>query len=872
MPPLPRPPPETHSETSTSVVEPFAPPEISAVSEPPPSAKGPARSLELRLGTFWAPRVGIVVLLTGLVLVGNLAYQNLGPLGKVMLLYLASGLLLGAGWWWQRREMKETLKNYAQVLFAGGLAALYFTTYAAHHVDTLRVIQSPLLDGVLLLGCAGFMVGIADRKKSEVLAFFAVGLAYYSSVITRVSSFTLYSNLLLAITSVVFLARNRWVAVSFGSLLATYAAYCFWRFFDGSAWHWASPGEGLWFGIWFLASYWMVFSAAVFLSGGGKFTTQDRAGLLTLNNGAFFTLFLLTMLQVRQSGFWKFSLIYGTVLLVLAEAARRLLPAEPLTKNAYLTQGLLLVTVGFISKFAGLQLAMILAAESVVLLILGQQRKNLVLVTGAYISAALAIGWGIDGMRQNDSAGVILSIGLGAMMVVNTILAHRQTVSSQDALRPQPSYFMVLGLIAWGVATFNNTTREQFPLALAIEGLLLTGSIYIFRIREIPLLAQGYVVLAQSAWIFNAVDAPQSSPWWSAALVLAVSFLLSHWWQKQSILKLRSQQIGQFLQGLYGLAIVGVLYFWFGAKVNPPEWLVLSAALGLGLTTYGVITRAWLLAACAQIFVVVTAAQYAWQMYEHQPDWRLPLAPIAVIGLLSFGTLQWFRNRPEADPQIRQPLLGLAMVYRWAALAMSIAWVWEYIPAQQRIWVLLLLGFGVFLWAGWRGGTEAMLFGAVYSATGLVLFWHPMFETPKVYWPNLAGILLLLAQQRIAQHLPDRYRLDRRVQAGVIFVGSLSLWLYLSWWVLKNASGFYLTASWSLLALALFACGIALRERVYRWLGLGILACALGRIVIFDVWKLETVYRILSFMALGIALLVLGYVYSRFQEKIREWL
>jgi uncharacterized membrane protein len=53
---------------------------------------------------------------------------------------------------------------------------------------------------------------------------------------------------------------------------------------------------------------------------------------------------------------------------------------------------------------------------------------------------------------------------------------------------------------------------------------------------------------------------------------------------------------------------------------------------------------------------------------------------------------------------------------------------------------------------------------------------------------------------------------------------------------------------------------------------LGLLGCSLGRIVIFDVWKLQTFYRILSFMALGIVLLVLGYIYSKYQEKIKEWL
>ena len=76
----------------------------------------------------------------------------------------------------------------------------------------------------------------------------------------------------------------------------------------------------------------------------------------------------------------------------------------------------------------------------------------------------------------------------------------------------------------------------------------------------------------------------------------------------------------------------------------------------------------------------------------------------------------------------------------------------------------------------------------------------------------------------------------------------------------------------SMLALAFFTASIALRERIYRYLGLGVLAGALGRVVIIDVWKLEPLYRILSFMALGIVLLVLGFIYNKYQEKLKEWL
>ncbi len=176
------------------------------ISSTPPAPKS---SFALQLGTYWLVRIRAVLVLTGLAFFGNLAYQKMGAGGKVSLLYLASGLLLGAGAWWQRKAASESLHNFAQVLFAGGLAAVYFTTYAAHHVPTLQVIGSALLDGLLLFGWAGYIAWVADRRKSELLALLATGLAYCASVITPVGNFTLLSNLVLTITAVVFLVRNR---------------------------------------------------------------------------------------------------------------------------------------------------------------------------------------------------------------------------------------------------------------------------------------------------------------------------------------------------------------------------------------------------------------------------------------------------------------------------------------------------------------------------------------------------------------------------------------------------------------------------------------------------------------------------------------
>jgi hypothetical protein len=1217
----------------------------------------------MRLGTFWLVRVGIVVLLTSLVFFGNLAYHTyiskLGPPGKIGLLYFASGLLLGFGAWWQRKAAKEALQNYAQVLFAGGLAAVYFTTYAAHHIDRLRIIASPTLDGSLLLIWAGFIVWIADRKKSQVLALFAVLLAWYSSVITTVGLFTLYSNLVLTIAAVFFLVRNRWATLSFVSLGATYAAYGYWRFCNGQEWHWALPGTNLWTGAQFLIAYWVVFTAAVFLSKDAAFKGQNRASLLTSNNGAFFILFLLTMFKVHHHKFWQFGIIYGTALLGLAGLAKWVLADERITRDSYLTQGLMLATVGIISHpdLAGLNLALILATESVILLATGQMRKNLILLIGGYVTSTLAVGWGVDGLQLHDPHGLWLGAGLGGLMTVNALLAHRHLLTARQpneehappkdstiwSLRPQPSFFTVLSLVAWLAVTWNNAAREDFtlilsaeagvlilsiyalrvpeislfglaylclgqavwsydvflgtlsmpwwnpilmltlnlfiaqwwqrqktlklapdsdfafpsprnialagkslvllaatalavryaggwhletvivnttlgiwlpiilgamilfdgmlhhwqqppeipakmrllpsyatilallvwlgvtwhhvpreifPVSLAIEGCVLVLSIYLLRVPEVTVLSQLYLAFAQGVWAYEVFMHQTQSPWWSLPVMIAVNIGIAHWWRSQKVLRLAASEafdwaeieqlatlgkglvlatatcqavrfaggwqlehsttnplvgfwlpvsvggltlldawlhhkrepgcardalrlwpsfstslalvvwlgvtwhhtaiqnfplvlaleavaltlsiyalkmpeisllgqayllIAQFAwvshfgfdhgtlpawwnpilliaislgtshwwqkqratsldrrvnlvwQGAYSLAIVGVLYFWLSAQIQAPTWLMLTAALGIVFTAYGAFTRSWLLAAAGQIFIGVSVFQFALQIGNRKPAWYFPIATLAALAFLSWSAVHWLSDRPQVQQRVREPVLGLAMIYRWLALLLSLCWVAKYVPDREFVWVYLTLGFVLFLLGGWRKLPEAFLWSATYSIAGLGCFWFPPHESSIVYFPNLLALLLLLVEQQLAKRHSARAPFPAQAQAAAIVAGGLSLWFLLTRWVIEIAERHQeryglLTASWSVFALLLFLCGMPLRERLYRWMGLAVLACSLGRAALFDVWKLEAVYRVLSFAALGVVLLVLGFLYTKYQEKIKEWL
>src|SRR5258708_28377354 len=100
--------------------------------------------------------------------------------------------------------------------------------------------------------------------------------------------FALYVNLVLTAAAVFFLIRNRWATLTFGSLCATYAAYGFWRFYHQGIWHWATPEEGLWTGIYCLMCYSLLFTAAVFLCATHQFKRKIVPFLSALQHPCVF--------------------------------------------------------------------------------------------------------------------------------------------------------------------------------------------------------------------------------------------------------------------------------------------------------------------------------------------------------------------------------------------------------------------------------------------------------------------------------------------------------------------------------------------------------------------------------------------------------
>jgi hypothetical protein len=486
----------------------------------------------------------------------------------------------------------------------------------------------------------------------------------------------------------------------------------------------------------------------------------------------------------------------------------------------------------------------------------------------AYASGAGAVGWWLATASRFDLTGLEAGAAIGAMLLLNACRAHRESVASPQLLRPEPTAWVVAALAAWLGATWYNSTEAHLPLVLTAEAVALTFSIYALRIREVTLLGQLFLVVAQLAWLFHFQR--ETPPWWNPLAIIAVTIGLSHWWQHQKSVPVNRDgfAIGA---GIYALAAGGVAVVWLHPLVGAPGWLVLTSLLAAGVTVYGLVTRAWAVAIAGQIFLAIGAWEFVRQLVGERPEWYFPLAPLALLGAFSLGTVMWFASKGEEAPA-RKPLLQVALVYRWLALAMSLLWVWDYVGERQRVWAYMAAAALVFAAGMWRNSREGLAAAAVYAAASLALLWGHENLAMDIYVPNLMSLLALLVMQQLLRRLAARQPVTEEIHGAVVLVAGASLWRYLSCWTEQAGGGFTVTMTWAGLAVAVFAAGMLLHERFYRWFGLGVLATAVGRVVLVDVWKQEPAYRVMTFMALGVALLVVGFLYNKYQEKIRQWL
>ena len=90
--------------------------------------------------------------------------------------------------------------------------------------------------------------------------------------------------------------------------------------------------------------------------------------------------------------------------------------------------------------------------------------------------------------------------------------------------------------------------------------------------------------------------------------------------------------------------------------------------------------------------------------------------------------------------------------------------------------------------------------------------------------------------------------------------------------MLHDTSASLLTVAWALFGLALLVAGFVSGEAILRRSGLVLLGICIVKVLAYDSRQLETLARIVSFILLGLVLMLVSFIYTRFSGTVRKYL
>jgi Predicted membrane protein (DUF2339) len=239
------PPPQPAAVPPAATARISTPPSFSPLRTPAPRPTMKDRmraisALEDALGTNWFAKLGGIMVVIGVTTIGLIKLQSFGAAGKAIVSYLVASLLLAGGIFLEKRERYQLL---GRVGIGCGWALLFGSTYGIHNFPAMRVLDSLVLDCILMLVVALAMAAHTLRYKSQFVTGLSFLLGYTTialsfSEITSGSSaganestvYGLLAGVMLAIGLVTIVLKMGWFELEVFGILSSYLNHLYWLY------------------------------------------------------------------------------------------------------------------------------------------------------------------------------------------------------------------------------------------------------------------------------------------------------------------------------------------------------------------------------------------------------------------------------------------------------------------------------------------------------------------------------------------------------------------------------------------------------------------------------------------------------------------
>jgi len=853
-------------DVPVSVPAPLPEPVLAAKPRPEPMPSGPSSADRLRglfanddwealLGGSLLNKVGAVVLVIGIALFLAYSFGRMTALGRASLALSASATILGAGIWAERRAH---YRIFARGLIGAGWAALYATAYAIYALPAARIIEDPLVGSIVLLLVAAGMIGHSLRYRSQGATAIAYFAAFAALAATPSTPFAVAALVPLAASLLYLSNRFQWNSMALFGLTATYAT-CIAR---GSSDAPLASTQSL------FLTYWLLFEAFDLLrvrrTAAPGAAPQSRAGgaefIAPLNAAAFLALSYLAWSQKAPELLWL-AAAYGAALYLTDAIARALLlpisTFEPdadlatrLRQGSYefsLALSAVLTALAIVGKVPGVWTSVGLAVEAELLYLAGIRFRAAFLRGCGMAAFAFSLGRLATGDTSYGQSTVLghttwnwtpPALFHAFLFYVNRALKQPNMIASSMA-----AALAAAVLAAEMPARYVGASWLFFALALLELGLrkrLLEFRIQAYALASAGAVASGYLYIADHS----------QPPWIGLALTLAAAYTcaLRSRWNSGALAEPESSMLAGGASAATAALAAILIWNTVPAGYVAMAWILLALVLfeaGNRTLPRELRTMSWAVAALGGAALVWTHADQFFK-FTYVEVWASYLVASLAAWAMA-GRAAWL---PPANLSARErSAFADIMSAAGAFAAMAFLWLVLPDPAVSMAWAAL--GVAVSELFGLAGTAVLALTVARTLAFDLGNDGRVLSTSPVI------AALYFMA-----------YRLSGRLGRAYLWTASATVAALLY----ASVSGGLFTVALGLEGLALLGAGFGLRERILRLQGLALLLACILKLFVYDLRNLETVYRILSFIVLGLIMLCVSWIYTRFREHIRRLL
>ncbi len=773
------------------------------------------RGFELDVGRKWLNKIGIISIVLGMVFFIKYSVEQgyIGPTGKIIVSIIAGLALLIAGEIFNRREGYLYL---ARSLTGGSFAILYITIYAAHHFYNLM----DKLPNLIVLGVLVILGVVFSLKyNSREIASEAFLLGYIISLMSKITSFTLLYALVLTAGLIIITERRGWGFIGFGGLAAAYLINFGFRVHLGN---FATSG------LYLIAVFLLL---AYLVRGIDVPDTQGTLAILGL------VVTYGSALRFPSGATHIFMVIFFLVVFLLLFNLLSFYMKEPT-----------------------------------------HERNVVMLMLNAFFFSIIAY----DKARNVHG----LYAGLLTIAIAGGYLVLTQT-AAKKGLHGLSVVFLTLCITFVTITIPVQVNNELITIFWAIEGLILLLMGLRFDMKNLRYLGNGVAVVTflktilvdSSLQMFDANNILASTRFF-AYMAPIIAFFATAVIYRRNQEKLGVSEVdirGYYLLGgslLLTLILILELEGWHLTAALALEALGL---LYLGFRYAETNLRFFSTGVGGLVLLKAVFVDNSLRAFDVDglldPNYRL-LA--FAVPILTFYISSYIYRRNKENILVSETDIG-EFYYIGAAFLLFLIFLFElegwHVTGLWAIeaYILLILGlrYSMKNLRLFATGVAAITMGkVVFHDVALRSF---EFDNILLYNSRFLAFLVPIATFYATYLVYRRNRAKLEDwEKGLDSYFVLAIAFLVAYLLALELRGGYISAAWAIEAMVLLIIGFHYKQAQLRKMGMALLAITTVKVFIMDMASLETAYRILSFIVLGIILLIASYAYSRYRYILEE--